>query len=688
MSALCCLTLAACTGGTAGTGGNGGGCTSSADCPGGSICTNNVCEQLCTSQAHCPTGQVCGQDGRCVDPTGPQILGIVGNDPADGTRIVDGVVVSGVNLTAAAFELQQNGVGPTLTARSVSATTAELVLPVDVLSGDYMLVATNSAGSAQAPVTLTLPELNGSELVTRLNDPATTGVLRIERLPVGSTAADVAGGNHRHDATYLTLADFAASVYIPADASAASPRTLGPGEALDIAHNFGTVEINADVWISSDAGATYQHWTSAAGGTFPPSTAADGDLTVSNTLPFPAVNTTVSGAAGASQLVLSSAAGFAVGDEILVVQSQGDGAGQHELAIITTLNGSSATLDHLLAHTYVSGGSNKAQVQRVPHYGALTIASGGVLTASVWDAAQGTGGILALRAQSIDVQAGGAIRADGAGYVGGPAGAAACDYHLGTQGEGELAAGGEAGSRNGMGGGGGCGQAGGGGGGHSGPGNNGVKSGCYVGGGCGMCPSAASAQALGGAPGADAPGSGRILFGGGGAASGSHSSGGRNGASGGNGGNGGGIIMLWTDSMTLAGQVTAHGAMGQNGYPATAAAQPIGGGGGGAGGTILVSAGTLSVNGGRVQAFGGQGGGAAELTSCSPSGAGGDGALGRVAIEYDQGDAAVAGADTVTTPRGLRAGARQLTLEQIDVNTLRFTNRSQATLEAVAVVRR
>jgi hypothetical protein len=187
-------------------GGSGGDCRQNSDCSAGSICSSGSCVRLCATQEECPDGQVCNGT-TCIDAAdsiAPSIDTIAGNDPSDSSSIVDGMVVTGTNLETAAFELRPaTGSAIGLTVRSQTEATAELVFPEDILSGDYALVATNGAGDDQAPVTLLLPELSGTEIINRINDGGTTGTVLAARLPVGTTTGTVAAGDHTHvsDAT-------------------------------------------------------------------------------------------------------------------------------------------------------------------------------------------------------------------------------------------------------------------------------------------------------------------------------------------------------------------------------------------------------------------------------------------------------------------------------------------------------
>ncbi len=180
LSLVCPLVLVACSSGKTP---QADGCRTSDDCDAGWVCSDSQCAKLCVVDTDCPGDQLC-VGNTCVEPTpdqAPDITAVTGNHPTDATRILDGLRVTGVRLTTASFELRGDNTVP-LAARSQSDTEAELVFPPDILSGSYTLVATNAAGSDQETVTLTLPDLTGDMLVSRINDPATTERIALDRL--------------------------------------------------------------------------------------------------------------------------------------------------------------------------------------------------------------------------------------------------------------------------------------------------------------------------------------------------------------------------------------------------------------------------------------------------------------------------------------------------------------------------
>jgi hypothetical protein len=210
------LASAACSGSVA------AGCSENSDCDPGFICVPPRCEEVCFTQKDCTGPEVC-IGNICDTPVPgvtPQIDSVTGNAPNDATRIADGLLVSGTALADAHFELTDSGgQAAVLAVRSQNATSAHLVLPSDVTSGEYVLVAWNASGSSdQEPVTLTLPELDGDELLHRLNEDA-TGQLALERIPTGGSANTVALGDHLHDAAYYPRDEADALFVTAADAA-------------------------------------------------------------------------------------------------------------------------------------------------------------------------------------------------------------------------------------------------------------------------------------------------------------------------------------------------------------------------------------------------------------------------------------------------------------------------------------
>ena len=290
----------------------------------------------------------------------------------------------------------------------------------------------------------------------------------------------------------------------------------------------------------------------------------DGDVVVTSgqTLYTDAVRSSLAAVAAAGQrtVTVASAAGFAVGQHVLVIQMQGTGAGGYELGVIEGISGTTLRLQQPLAFAYTTGGVSRAQVIVVPRYRDLTVRSGGVVTAHAWDGT--TGGVVAFRASGVvDVQLGGAVNADGIGFRGTPAQSSGREevvLRVGEQGEGT---GGPPGTRstsaNGNGGGGGGydtngpwnGGRGGGGGGN---GTAGAVGG-WSGGGNAAGGSAAGGLAIGGTP------STSLVLGGGGGQGGIGDTLNNAATDASGGGRGGGIILVAGEHVNVAGSVRSSG---------------------------------------------------------------------------------------------------------------------------------
>ncbi|MFQ5612562.1 MAG: hypothetical protein ACE5H9_10565, partial [Anaerolineae bacterium] len=337
---------------------------------------------------------------------------------------------------------------------------------------------------------------------------------------------------------------------------------------------------------------------------------SDGDLTVSGTYYTDDTRTAVSATANAGQNTVSvqSTVGFAVGDEVLLIQMQGAGAGNYEFGAVAGVGAGTLILQDNLQHTYTAGGDSKAQVIRTPNYQNVTVQSGGNLTAHAWDGS--TGGIIALRVSgTMTVAGGGVVDASGKGFRG------ATGYLNASGRRGESQFGNwntQSTGANGLGGGGAA------------WGNGGSGSG---GGGGGH----ATMGAGGGYAGEDAGSGGEpagtadltIIFFGGGGGSGS----GANPEVGGSGGNGGGAILLFVRSLSVTGSIQANGA---GGGDTNQDVNDAGAGGSGAGGSILIKADNADLGNELVSAIGGP----TVLETQGPGENGGAGGDGRIRVEY------------------------------------------------------
>ncbi|MFQ5908655.1 MAG: DUF2341 domain-containing protein [Thermoplasmata archaeon] len=191
----------------------------------------------------------------------------------------------------------------------------------------------------------------------------------------------------------------------------------------------------------------YMNTTQGTGG-FDTGTGADGSVTISassnlntdilgsarSTYADGIVTTVTSfgSATGGTTLTVTSATGFAANDEVFLVNLQGDGAnngnaGTYEFLEIQSIASNTFTLQTAIQNLYGATTSNldltgqSVVVQRVPQWTTVTINSGGTLTANAWDGS--SGGVNVFRATgAVNVNAGGAISADGLGYRGGTGG--------------------------------------------------------------------------------------------------------------------------------------------------------------------------------------------------------------------------------------------------------------------------
>ena len=148
--------------------------------------------------------------------------------------------------------------------------------------------------------------------------------------------------------------------------------------------------------------------------------------------PAPGATVITSGFAG----TLSN--GIEAGDEILLINLQGAAGdsgdvGNYELLQVSAVSATNLTVSSPVKKHYGGDipGAQKVVVQRVPHYGRLTVDPGSTLTVSAWDGltngpAGSAGyrtGVLAFRAEgAVTVCSGGRILADQRGYRGGVAG--------------------------------------------------------------------------------------------------------------------------------------------------------------------------------------------------------------------------------------------------------------------------
>lgn len=392
-------------------------------------------------------------------------------------------------------------------------------------------------------------------------------------------------------------------------------------------------------------------------------------------------------AAGSNAITVASCSGINGGDEVILIQMVGTGAGNFESKTVSSCNSTTLNLTASTTNAYTNDGSSEPQVVRVPQYTTVTVNSGGTMTVSAWNGT--TGGVLFFRAStSVTVSSGGIIDLNGTGLGGGAGGSAGSGGaggdeagsngtvgsagSAGSTGTGSGAGGG--GSTAGAGGPGGVGQAqgGGGGSGMGGPGGGGSygsagtsNNGASANGGAGgrNTAFAAGAAGTGGSAGStygaaalttifagSGGGGGAGGYGGGGGAgvngglASNRGGAGGAGSAGAAGGTGGGILYVGTPTYTNSGTVRANGSAGSTASTATAGTgcgagnchsggggAGGSGGGGGAGGSIFIQATTATL--GTTTATGGSGGtagagGAGGSGGCCDGDAGGGGGAG------------------------------------------------------------
>ncbi len=354
----------------------------------------------------------------------------------------------------------------------------------------------------------------------------------------------------------------------------------------------------------------------------PNGTGADGNLQVpaGQTIYTDNTRTTIptSALTGQQSIFVTTTQGFAGGDEVLMIQSQGDGVGTYEFIKISSVNAGNLSITFVsnLINSYIINGTSKVQIIKVPQYQNVTI--DGTLTAHPWDGS--TGGVLSFKAQGkVTINASGSINLDGKGYRG--AAGITSKNNNGKQGESEINASNTASSNN-------NGSAGGGGGFNSGASR-------AAGGGAGGYGTAGGDGDQGGASGVTQGKGGvvtgtadlaKLYFGGAGGSGGSSFVG--DNQTTGAGGNSGGIAII------NAGTVEVNGSLSANGNAGTAPTRDgLGGGGGGAGGSILIKTQVANLGTNKINSKGGIGGpgnGAGPIP-------GGSAGVGRIRVEYCDG---------------------------------------------------
>ncbi len=330
----------------------------------------------------------------------------------------------------------------------------------------------------------------------------------------------------------------------------------------------------------------------------------------------------------------ASAQGFGSGDEVLLINLQGEpaaceAAGNYEFRRVAAVDGVRVVFVNHITGNYGTGGDNSdlsgqaVMIQRIPHFNDVLVRPGGVIMVDSWNGLRG--GVLAMRVNGeLRVEYGGLITVAGAGFRGGE-GYTSTYNSDGRQGE-SMCGNPQAALTlpNNGGGGGGyfdfdasdpCGQGGGGGGYGWTGGWADYSSTCRDHG--NTNPVENGGQVYGD------PALGKAFHGsgGGGGATDDHSQ------TSGTGGRGGGIMLINAKRLRIAGIISASGMDG------TVGSDPndSGNGGGGSGGTIRLRAGIIE-GAGLIFAQGGIGPGSTTAWN-NPGGRGGDG---RLVIDYQK----------------------------------------------------
>ena len=411
-------------------------------------------------------------------------------------------------------------------------------------------------------------------------------------VPLNTNALDLEAGSSQ----YASRAD-TASLSITGDLAIdmqIKPETL-PAAAEQM--------VLVSKWNESGTTRSYKFDLNTASGYF--GDGSEGNHTVSADMTDNPIDSACLGNISTTSLTATNAS-FTAGQQILIHQSQGTGAGNYMRNTIISYVPGTITLETPLNATYSTG----AQVLVLRQYVDVTVDAGVTWTAKAWNGT--TGGILAFLSSGTTT-INGTISATGKGFRGGAA--VNTRPTTGLQGEGTAGAGTNSTSANGNGGGGGAsnsgaGTAGGGaGGGHAAGGSNGQSGDASSGAGGTGGNSAGSADLT------------TLVFGGGGGSGGTDND--FPTTPSGAGGNGGGIIFLTGATITNTGSITSAG---NDGGPTNDT--PHGGGGGGAGGSILMKSQTATLGAGLITAAAGTG------NTARLYGNGGSGSVGRIHLDY------------------------------------------------------
>ncbi len=126
--------------------------------------------------------------------------------------------------------------------------------------------------------------------------------------------------------------------------------------------------------------------------------------------------------------------GFSTGDKALLVDLQAQNGndadvGNWEIVDVEEVSATALRVKTPLARAYAGSGfpDQRVVIQRIPQYGRVTIAAGGVVRATAWNGLAGAPasvatGIVAFFAQSLTIEDGGRIDVTGLGHAGGEPG--------------------------------------------------------------------------------------------------------------------------------------------------------------------------------------------------------------------------------------------------------------------------
>lgn len=223
-------------------------CTETGACHPGEVCLRDACRTLCNVQADCATGDFCTLEGVCEGTSdnpdnSPHIELVVGNGVVP-EQISDGLIVTGSRLAGAVIELQDADGGLRLEPREQTDARVEVPLPIDVISGDYTLVAINASGEDAADIILQLPEVSPQLVLERLNEA--TGTIDHDLLPIGATTDAVAAGDHAHDVLYYPRAEADSAFLTPSEGAS---MFLSEADADGLYRRLDTVE---RLWVGGE----------------------------------------------------------------------------------------------------------------------------------------------------------------------------------------------------------------------------------------------------------------------------------------------------------------------------------------------------------------------------------------------------------------------------------------------------